>query len=124
MKANELMIGDFVKIKITQHQTRVTNLAGDSVYTDAAFPIRYDEIEPIPLTSEILEKLFTKKCKRYGIYDDFYDFELHEFNDSMWQAIYHNCEVSSIPDECVNVCFMHELQHFLSHCNIETEIKL
>ena len=61
MKANELsckdlMVGDWVRIKITQHNTKVTNIDANSVYTEAAFPIRYDEIEPISLTPDILEK--------------------------------------------------------------------
>ena len=81
-------------------------------------------IEPIPLTREILEKNFTKNGNRYGIYEDFYDFELHEYTDGMWQAVYHNCEVSGVPDDQSSVCFVHQLQRMMTDCYCGEEFKI
>ena len=66
------MVGDWVRIKITQYNTTVTNIDANSVYTEAAFPIRYDEIEPVPLTPDILEKNGFKK------YDELYRLDITE----------------------------------------------
>ena len=63
-----------------------------------------------------------EKCKL--IYEDFYDFELHEYNDGMWQAVYHNCEISSIPDEQSSVCFVHQLQRMMTDCYCGEDFKI
>ena len=54
MKANELMIGDWVRLTLTQNPTTVTAINGNSIDTKAVHPLRYDEIEPIPLTEKLL----------------------------------------------------------------------
>ena len=56
MEAKDLMDGDWVFIKQLQHPTKVTNIYSNSVYTESVFQLSIDEIEPIPITQEILEK--------------------------------------------------------------------
>lgn len=122
MKANELMIGDWVRLTLTPNPTTVTAINGNSIGTKAVHPLRYDEIEPIPMSPEILEQNgFEKKGHRYGIYEDYFDFEMYEYNDGTWLVSYHCCELS-LPDEQVLLFHVHQLQHFMRHCGIEKEI--
>lgn len=137
MKANELscrdlMVGDWVRIKITQHNTTVTNIDANSVYTEAAFPIRYDKIEPILLTPEILEKNgFRKSVSPPGIHAKCYEIEDKDKKYCLTIANYNRYKrlllnVDSEDSECFNIkCdYVHELQHALKMCEIEKEINL
>ena len=122
MKANELMIGDWVRIKITQHNTKVTNIDANSVYTEFAFPIRYDEIEPITLTPEILEKNgfvgWRDKCYRWEYAEGIY-INIDFTEEEPWAHISNRC-YSATP-----ICrYVHELQHALKLFGIEKEIIL
>lgn len=82
------------------------------------------KIDPIPLTDDILrENGFKKKGHRYGIYDDYFDFEVYEYNDGTWLVLYHCCEMT-LPDEQILIFHVHQLQHFMKHCGIEQEIKV
>ena len=127
MKANEIQIGDYVNyrgqiIKVTSlYDKGGSNEVGwsnkESVWVNGI------NIEPIPITAEMLSKLgFKKKGNRYGIYDDYFDFEMHEYNDGMWLVSYHCCEMS-LPDEQLLICYIHQLQHFMRHCGIEKTIE-
>lgn len=81
-----------------------------------------DYLDPIPLTAEILEKNFNKKTF-YGIFDDYFDFDIREYSDGIYIVTYHCCEMN-LPDQCIILSFVHELQHFLNHCGILKEIVL
>lgn len=106
--------------------TTFGNLIVNVVYEDGTIDeqeCNEDCFEPIPLTKEILEKNFEKKTL-YGIFDDYFDFEIREYNDSMYIINYHSCEMP-IPDTQISdICFVHELQHALKFCGIEKEIEL
>ena len=78
--------------------------------------------EPIPITQDFLEKNFEKKTF-FGIFDDYFDLTIREYSDSLYIVDYHCCEMA-LPDQHVTVCFVHELQHFLTHCGIDKEIIL
>jgi hypothetical protein len=94
------------------------------IVTVGGYGFQEEHLEPIPLTAEILEQNgFKKKGNRYGIYDDYFDFEMHEYNDGTWLVSYHCCEMS-LPDEQLLICYIHQLQHFMRHCGIEKEIEL
>ena len=141
MKANELMIGDWIgldcaiphfedkEVRIEQGIMPCQVVKFDDYQVVVKRPdkqfqvVLYDAISPIPLTNEILEENVFDKKIHYGIFDDYYDFELWEYSDGIWNTTYHNCEVS-LPDEQVFISFVHELQHFLTHCGIEKEIEL
>ena len=123
MKANELMIGDWVKI--SSQFAQIYDVGHNTIgvqFSDGYDVFEPKSIEPITLTVEILKSNgFERKGHRYGIYDDYFDFELHEYNDGTWLATYHCCEMS-LPDEQVLIFHVHQLQHFMRHCGIEKEI--
>ena len=136
MKANELMIGDWVlkDMNYLEDDPMYTRLdyqpyqimTGDEI--DVAIETNCigdaDVYQPIPLTVEILESNgFEKKGHRYGIYDDYFDFEMYEYNDGTWLVSYHCCEMS-LPDEQVLIFHVHQLQHFMRHCGIDKVLKL
>lgn len=112
MKANELMIGNWVKCG--KRYMKVTQLAED---------MDCDDIEPITLTPEILEKNGFEKKTFYGIYDDYFDLDIREYSDGLYIVTYHSCEFN-IPDQTIHLSWVHELQHFMRHCGIEKEIEL
>lgn len=138
MKANELscrdlMVGDWVRIKITQHNTTVTNIDANSVYTEAAFPIRYDEIEPIPLTSEILEKNGFKPYIPEGHLETVYacqDISKAVANElyALWPhqdgSFYLLLRVDGKDVVRMDVHYIHKLQHALKLCEIKKTIEL
>ena len=132
MKAEELMIGDwlFYKGQVAAFPFKVEQITKKKVGYHAEpnehrmHYLRLSECKPIPLTAEMLSELgFKKKGNRYGIYDDYFDFEMHEYNDGIWVVSYHCCEMS-LPDEQLLICYIHQLQHFMRHCGIEKTIEL
>lgn len=131
MKANELMIGDWVKLmnpkgECIDYVKIDANLFGIFLRDGEEGFVRF---EPIPLTPEILEKNgFEKICLKFGqvIYslaDDYYDLEAEEITDSIWRIEYFNVE-ASFPSCRELVSFVHEIQHFLNSHKIEKEIEL
>ena len=132
MKAEELMIGDWVQLNGSPYVIEEISKKGWVHMTDPVHNLRVqmstdyilDFIEGIPLTVEILESNgFEKKGHRYGIYDDYFDFEMYEYNDGTWLVSYHCCEMS-LPDEQVLIFHVHQLQHFMRHCGIDKVLKL
>ena len=132
MKAEELMIGDYVQLNGSPYVIEEISKKGWVHMTDPVHNLRVqmstdyilDFIEGIPLTVEILESNgFEKKGHRYGIYDDYFDFEMYEYNDGTWLVSYHCCEMS-LPDEQVLIFHVHQLQHFMRHCAIDKVLKL
>ena len=121
MKANELMIGDWVKtpkgsFKVTDIQDNDV-IATDYNNGEGADSLFFsDEIEPIPLTAEILDKngfnydedrkaylmgvIFRVKPQKYSLF---------------------SLEICGCPYPLSTV---HQLQHALRLCGIEKEIEL
>ena len=126
------MIGDYVQLNGSPYVIEEMSKKGWVHITDQVHNLRVqmstdyilDFIEGIPLTVEILESNgFEKKGHRYGIYDDYFDFEMYEYNDGTWLVSYHCCEMS-LPDEQVLIFHVHQLQHFMRHCGIDKVLKL
>lgn len=96
-------------------------------YNGSLFFIRKEDIEPIPLTAEILEKngFETEDAKDGGfiLCDDFYDIFIYEWSDSIWVARYESTEMN-IPFEQATMGYVHELQHFLRASGIEKEVEI
>ena len=112
------MIGDWVKLsKGNWSENRQVGLIDIEMIAESVYLA-----EPIPLTPEILEKNFEKKTF-YGIYDDYFDFDIREYSDGLYIVTYHSCEFN-IPDQTIHLSWVHELQHFMRHCGIEHEITL
>lgn len=134
MKANELQIGDYVNyrgqiIKVTSlYDKGGSNEVGwsdkESVWVNA------DNVEPIPLTPEILEKNgFEKVYDKYKLpnyrikwnsYTDLY-FTVFTGVDGYWNPIGLNVITGGLP---ATVDYVHQLQHALRFCGIRKEIVL
>ena len=135
MKAEKLMIGDWVynihnrqyeQVKAIE-QTRVT-LAYNDLYD-------YDEIEPIPLAPEILEKngfVLREGCtSAWDLHlDGCYSIHISGNNKivPMSLTIYvpsgYSPNGSKRQIDEMSVSYVHKLQHALRLCSVEKEIEL
>lgn len=121
MKPEEIMIGDWVlcpdnmqrQVRYLQVRPSVIGIGGSS-YDE-------DEIQPIPLTPEILEKngfslqsdnteLF--KLDTYWLGCELGTFRIHNLNKDWWQF------------GLAKIRNVHELQHALRLCGINKEIEI
>ena len=124
MKANELMLGDWVKFPggTIDKIVDLPYIEGKGIFASFAasatlFPISVEKIEPIPLTPEILEKNgfiynelpFVQGWEQFG---------LTLTNGGNGFRINCGINVAMIIDS------VHELQHALRLCGIEKEIEL
>ena len=134
MNVNELMIGDWVRFKYTNH---IAQVSGVSSIEGLKVLIKDEEvdwfspndiIEPIPLTPEILEKNgfeegygLSTHCLNYHNYKD------HEsdFDIYICDGIREGSTCGELREfEFTAVRYVHELQHALKFCGIEKEIVL
>ena len=133
MKANELMIGDWVECVDSTHKEKVYAQIDAIEEGQTCILVRLDNcnwfldisfIKPIPLAPEILEKngfeykegetgMYGVKIAPYYLRDDV-PFEV--FCDGEPFAVWFK--------EPVNIKFVHQLQHALRLCGIEKEIEL
>ena len=126
MKANELMIGDWIYDNYHQAKAKVNTLTRallwaaveekDGFYDDKQ--LRYVDVQPIPLTAEILERNGIELIR-----DTFYFSDkgrpVHiRFADDY---IVLSINADHIP---MNLRYVHELQHALRLCKIDKEIGL
>ena len=123
MKANELMIGDWVLDKKTNRPYKIIGT------NDLLF---HDDYSHIPLTAEILE--------RNGFENDFYHDECvadyhyvrlegYSYHEELILIQWCNGELNVVNELICDVdmydCYyVHQLQHALRLCNIEKEIEL
>lgn len=142
MKASDLMIGDWVFSFHAGRNIQIRELLEDSVVCSKNLRISadeniviesYDNISPIQLTEEILEKNGFKKkvwwkyresdVTTYAIGEGFH-IELSE--NEFW--LVDNCsdygDYGYESNWIVEVKYVHELQHILRLCKIEKEIIL
>lgn len=113
MKKEELMIGDWVYNTHNRQNEQVAEIGSGLVMLDYNDLYEYDEIEPIPLTTEILERNF------------------HEPNEGVvwWkndEPFYH---VECLPLNGMRLImpytqYVHELQHALRLAQIDKEVKI
>lgn len=129
MKANELMIGDWVQGFLPNTNSKIVGILNDiqvAIYGGGAYiELDVDDLQPIPLTPEILEKNGFVKSERFDVWKII---EEHlEIRVSHWRvAIIFIDDLGS--DECEysfpRPKFVHELQHALRLCGIDKEIVL
>lgn len=126
MKANELMIGDWVLDTRTGIPLRVNPFMAE---------LEVPEWQPIPLTVEILEKngfvdptFEAQKRERFVVLCK--EYQINYYFNINWFSIYKNAGVNG-SDYPVFICafqerikYVHELQHALRLCKIEKEIVL
>lgn len=80
-------------------------------------------VKPIPITREILEKSGFGKGDALGLMDEYFDFTIREWSDSIWVLTY-ECTEMDTPPEQISCSYIHELQHFLKYVCIDHDIKL
>ena len=137
MTEKELMIGDWVlygkRFAIIKELCNgyVTILCSINVQNEYVKET-YDNIDPITLTPEILEKNgFTKSTPPPGIHAKCYELDNKKDRYNLTIADYNKYKrlllnVDSEDSECFNIkCdYVHELQHALRLCRIKKEIEL
>jgi hypothetical protein len=133
MKANELMIGDWVKFKNSDLAHRVIAIAGKSIKVDKTHWYSANIFDPIPLTLEILEKNGFKKFDFLHIEGQYYQWTwwentlisvtlwCRELNNNTKDGLMLKIETLNF-SLCLKVNCVHELQHALRLCGIEKEI--
>lgn len=123
MKANELMIGDWLQHASGKYfqVTRIDMWSDGSVHFACGHPHLWEynnEFSPVPLTAEILERNFVKNgTNRYVVYGgnsyikdmtNFFELHINFVDFKLEQQIF----------------YVHKLQHALKLCGIEKEIEL
>lgn len=119
MKANELMVGDFVMISKTT--CRCANICGhtNDVLLDNGVITNVGNICPIPLIPEILEKNgFVKELDSDGIH---YRFTLIQ-GCSQFSLLYARSVFQWLYP--IDFKYVHEFQHALKLCGIDKTIEL
>ena len=136
MKANGLMIGDWVlydgEPNIITEVSEIIHGEATVCFVGNNYMADMDEIEPILLTPEILEKNgFTKSTPPPGIHAKCYELDNKKDKYNLTIADYNKYKrlllnVDSEDSECFNIkCdYVHELQHALRLCRIKKEIEL
>lgn len=135
MKAIELMIGDWVLTLDSTHKEKVFAQVDAIEEGKRSILVKrecsnwfvdIDWIEPIPLTTEILEKngfthCLTAPCGYYNapVYDMF-DILFH-ISDDTYEDTWHTEVFTDHNDNnfvLFNLCFVHETQHALRLCGL------
>ena len=123
MKAKDLMIGDKLKTVFGQKIVEVKEIKQNCIYTEGN-AYEYNEIEPVPLTPDILEKIGFGTERNIGYIIDDWDGTQIIYNS--WD---HNLRIIKNYKACLDIetfddIAVHELQHALRLCGIEKEIVL
>lgn len=136
MKVKDLMIGDLVLV--SGEISKVRKIHEYGVYLqDRNLYYGEDEIKPIPLNKEILEKnndilygelpiLFDDGKMRYSIVECRYVSKEYERNGENFYCLLSSCVYNggSFITPFAKIRYVHELQHALKLCGIEKEITL
>ena len=144
MKANELMIGDWVQTP--NGCRRVEELSSKNVIMEwSDYGCTVEDVLPIPLTKEILEKNGFKIVYGFGYSDKYptlgwgYHNGIHDycsidvtFYDTTINGVSHLVKINrnSASGDGINtvhncdIDYVHQLQHAIRLCGIEKEIEL
>ena len=126
MKATELMIGDWVTgkkwrenpFKLIRIRDNGKYFYGITSEGSQVGPFFLEELEPIPLTPEILEKNgWEKRPTGYVFYTDG-----KRYDNSLWYIFGSNTFVVNTAE--FQIKYVHELQHALKLCGAKKEIVL
>ena len=129
MKTNEFMVGDLIEVISNDHlkYVRIKEIYQSSILTEESEfeseEIGIDNIKPIPLTPEILEKFGWK----YNNYNNETEYEEEYYVDENGIDIHINVkkfEIRCIDAVNIQLKYLHELQHALKLCGIEKNIEL
>jgi len=138
MKANELMIGDWVKFPIGNEKiVDLPYIEGRGICASFAasatlFPVEADKLEPIPLTPEILEKNgFKEEQLPIGVRKVIWESEdtrteiVLYMDDTMPMEVRKNIYYED--EICYTLPFVwavHQLQHIIRLCDINKTIEI
>lgn len=133
MKQTELMIGDWVHIPMLDDATenyvcysQVRQLHDCDLDCYAFKELKYEEVKPIPLTAEILERngfthCITAPCGYYHAPAcDMFDILFHASEDT-YEDTWHVEIFTDHNDNnfvLYNLCYVHELQNALRLCGL------
>ena len=128
MKANEVMIGDWVML--TDPINNGENVQVKEIHVDDYITVDGGIVpmfEPIELTDEILAKNFVVTDdvvygKHYVYYTDYIEVDIYEYTEGIWQIRLDEIEMSGLPTWKMYVENVHQLQHALRLCGINKEI--
>lgn len=131
IRAEELMLGDWLKYGTFDTIVKVISLYGSMVNTNAATPLFPDDLEPIPITPEILEKngfVIKKKWAQMGNFGDSPLIMWHFEDEPILRHFKHELEIHQNDTGKVHIhipCeYVHQLQHALKLCGINKNIEL
>lgn len=155
MNKNNLRLGDWVKIPKLVYDAgdgdfslgyyQITKLEEDEVWTTGLKELGYDEIEPIPLTSEILEQIGFKEDKQLNLSPDYQyhsnspDFDIlinlssTSDKDMMIECYNHEKKIKASyicagagygNEKYKRELFVHDLQHIIEDAECQKEIML
>lgn len=147
MKANELQTGDLCRVNksgicikedtivrvlaidsTNKLEYRGKSLIGGATCEDIADRsniggVWCEYLAPIPLTAEKLEEIgFEPRDGHFILSDDYYDIDIWEYSDGIWNARFDCCEMN-MPSEQWTISYLHELQQFLRHNQINKDIE-
>ena len=127
MKPNELMIGDYVIRKNVPNEILIVDTIDsikDIVYLDLdglGITEKLENIEPIPLTPEILKRNFPSTTDWYFIGTDKFCFRIDKYKDK-WDLYFGKDGKGT--NLQIKISYVHELQHALRLCGINKEIEI
>lgn len=123
MDAKELMIGDWVMNTFNQKPEQVCEIRERMVMLDYNDLYDYDEIEPIPLTEEILKANgYEEHVGEKGAYG--VTIAPHFKRDDSPEVFCDGNPFAVWFDEPVDIKYVHQLQHVLRLYGAEKEIKI
>ena len=125
MQAEELQIGDLVRIEAFNRIVSVKEINSNSVMTSIGGPWMFDEISAIPITPEILEKNGFEHPSRssYYDYDDGCGLLIRYDTWDKRLKIIRDLNIAYDSGDYADIC-VHTLQHVLRILKIEKEIVL
>lgn len=131
LSADQLMVGDWIYNNDSETIEKVNCILYEVIHTNCFDDVSLDDVSPIRITSEILEKNGFERRKEkkdeyreieYFTWSDSNFCKIHFINGFGWFVYVKNfTEGKEFRGFCNAV---HELQHALKICEIEKEIKL
>lgn len=126
MKATDLMLGDWVLCDGKPYQ--VAEIAAGLICIDAERALFADpeDLQPIPLTAEILKKnnISEERAEEVYVFYNSDDFCITPDFDDDWKECWMFYCGKKGHDANICIYYVHQLQHALHLCGIEKEIVL
>lgn len=132
----ELAIGNWVKFPygidkiIDLPYVEGKGMCASFAASATLFPVPVEDLEPIEITPEILEKngfefhsFMSDYPADYVLAEDYYSIIVNEVTDGLYQFKIFGEEIINTT-EIIHASYIHQLQNALTLCGIDKEIKL